>query len=59
MLHQPISQYPARSRSTSPQPADADRSMDALQYGAAFVAIIVAALLAVVPLTRRDGAPAA
>ena len=46
MLDQPISHGPTRSRRTGRAGRRIDRSMDALQYGLAFLAIVVAALLA-------------
>jgi hypothetical protein len=45
MLEQPVSTRPDVVPS-SDEPGQIDRSMDALQYGIAFLAIVVAVLLA-------------
>jgi hypothetical protein len=47
MLEQPVSTRPDVVPS-SDEPGRIDRSMDALQYGIAFLAIIVAVLLAAI-----------
>jgi hypothetical protein len=46
MLHQPISS-PRQGATDAPAGEHVDRSMDVLQYATAFLAIIVAVLLAV------------
>ncbi len=55
-LHLPTSAAD-RPRSRTDAPGRIDRSMDVLQYGLAFLAIVGAVLLAVDPLTASHGRP--
>ena len=47
MLDHTVSPIPQAGAIEPPESQDVDRSMDVLQYGTAFVAVIVAVLLAV------------
>ena len=48
MLDQTVSRMPQAGAIETPVSPDIDRSMDVLQYATAFVAVVVAVLLAVV-----------
>jgi hypothetical protein len=46
MLRQPISQIPSAGAIDEPAAGKADRAMNVLQYGTAFLAIVVVVILA-------------